>query len=230
LGSVLSDPTIETVPAVLNLAWAKALQEITPEEVKDLRGVTEVEGTEKVAQSSQEAVTYRSVVLPDEVTGEVNGKLIVLYPNDKWGIVGGGNYSEGLQKTEDGRYKIAVAPKILVPSYPDDGKIWKSDFKDINRNIDVVVINKLTNEILIIKCYVKDIKAHTYNNYVDDKNDVSFNIECGLIQTGIAYPNSDNKLKFAPNNIDASVIEFTGHSTGDFNPNNFKLVEIRVLK
>lgn len=129
LGSALSDPTIETVPAVLNLAWAKALQEITPEEVKDLRGVTEVEGTEKVAQSSQEAVTYRSVVLPDEVTGEVNGKLIVLYPNDKWGIVGGGNYSEGLQKTEDGRYKIAVAPKILVPSYPDDGKIWKSDLK-----------------------------------------------------------------------------------------------------
>ena len=47
LGSVLSDPTIETVPAVLNLAWAKALQEITPEEVKDLKEVSEVAGKKK---------------------------------------------------------------------------------------------------------------------------------------------------------------------------------------
>lgn len=47
-GSALNDPTIETVPAVLNLAWAKKLQEITPEEVEDLKEISEVEKVDSV--------------------------------------------------------------------------------------------------------------------------------------------------------------------------------------
>ncbi|NLJ97410.1 MAG: hypothetical protein GX321_09690, partial [Clostridiales bacterium] len=197
------------------------------------RKVDKHKGTGKTDNKpSQETGNYRTVVLPDEVKGEVNGEPKVLYPNDKWGVIGKGNYPKGIQMTEDGRYKVAVAPKILDPNYPDDGKIWNDDIIGINRDIDVVLKNKSTGEIITINCYVRDIKAHSYNYYSDDKNNVSasFNIESGLIQTGIAYPKSENKLKFAPDNIDASVIEFTGHSTGEFNPNNYKLVEIRVYK
>lgn len=188
---------------------------------------------ENKSENSKETSNYRTVVLPDEVRGEVNGKSKVLYPNVKWGIIGKGSYPTGIQMTEDGRYKVAVAPRILNPNYSDEGKIWTSDFDGINRNIDVLLENKSTGKRITIECYICDIKAHSYNEYKDNDNNASFGIENGLIQTGIAYPNSWNAkhgIAFAPNNIDASVIEFTGHSTGDFNPNDYKLIEIHVYK
>ncbi|MFA9464176.1 MAG: hypothetical protein ACERKN_07755 [Velocimicrobium sp.] len=80
---------------------------------------------------------------------------------------------------------------------------------------------------------MSDIKAHSYNEYKDNNNTASFDTENGLIQTGIAYPNSWNAKHgsaFASENIDGSVIEFAGHSTGDFNPNDYKLIEIHVYK
>ena len=66
----------------------------------------------------------------------------------------------------------------------------------------------------------------------------TYDIENGLVQTGIAYPNCYNAKN---NNVndgsivlncnDGSVIEFYGYKKDlDFNPNDYRLVEIVVPK
>ena len=72
-------------------------------------------------------------------------------------------------------------------------------------------------------------KAHTYNTY---GNIASFTVDNGILQTGIAYPNSWNathETPFAVDHIDGSSIEFVGRGL-DFNPNDYKLVKIIVLE
>ena len=52
----------------------------------------------------------------------------------------------------------------------------------------------------------------------------------GLVQTGIAYPNSwnfKNETPFSEYNSDGSVVEFIIKPT-DFSPTNYKLKEIRT--
>ena len=159
-----------------------------------------------------------------------------MYPNQTWGIKGAGSYSEGIQKDGDGRYRIAVAPQIIDPNYPNDGKIWKEDFASFSGYLVVYLINKENNTQKVIECVVTDIKAHSYNTYPDrhsyNTGDVAkFDVENGIIQTGISYPNSSNASKsysFAPANIDGSIIEFAGYAL-DFEPNDYKLDKIIVV-
>jgi hypothetical protein len=92
---------------------------------------------------------------------------------------------------DSNRYWVAVGPKVLIPNYPDSGKIWAEEFK-FNTQVDAVLKDKDGN-LQYLFCVVGDIKAHTYPN--------------GIYQTGKPYPNnSDQSLGYADN----SVIEFIG--------------------
>ncbi len=186
--------------------------------------------------------------IPEEVrgtiqhidTGEIEEKT--LKPVDNWGLPGKGGYQGGVQINEEGRYEIAVGPKILNPDYPDDGKIWDTDFEE-NQRINLIVENRKSGLTETIECVVVDLKAHTYNQYPEGhENDtlpyaVSFDVEngivqTGIVQTGIAYPNSVNaewEDAFAYENIDGSVIEFAGHEV-DFDINDYILKKIIVVQ
>ena len=86
-----------------------------------------------------------------------------------------------------------------------------------------------------------DVRAYSYNKYPDGHPEnrwyaygvtASFDIESGLIQTGIAYPNSwnsENEPQYASGNIDSSSVEFVGtRASLDFNPDDYRLLEIIV--
>lgn len=187
--------------------------------------------------SSEELTEYMNMIveenegvfIPERVEGEMNGTPITLYPTRNWGIVGKGKYGGGVQKDEEGRYKIAVGPKILDPFYPDNGKLWHDDFENWSQQIDILLENKYTGAQKLIECVVVDVKAHTYNIYPKDTGETaSFNVESGLIQTGIAYPNSSNTLSFARDTISGSVIEFAGHDI-DFKIDDYMLLNIFLV-
>lgn len=173
------------------------------------------------------------IIIPEEVTANINGNSVTYHPKDSWGVTGGAK--PGLQKDGDGKYLVAVAPKILIPDYPDDGKIWDDDFANVPHDIEVVLENKVTGEKKVIECVVTDIKAHSYNKYPDGHgyntgDIVSYDIENGLIQTGIAYPKSYNGSKdkaCSIQNMDASIIEFVG-TTVDFKVDDYKLKKIII--
>lgn len=166
------------------------------------------------------------ITIPDKVEGVFsNGETIILNPRKDWAMIGGGEYGSGLNVDSEGRYIVAVGPKILVPDYPDDGKIWASDFV-FPAPIDVYLRNKKTGEIKEIHCVVEDVKAHTYNSC----NELKFEgLENGTIQTGIPYPGTRNIHKFEPENIDASVIEFCG-SEVDFPVYDYELEGIVIVE
>lgn len=99
-------------------------------------------------------------------------------------------------------FLVAIAPKILYPEYPDSGPVESEDFSGFSRYITVHLRYKITYKTLELPCYVKDFKAHSYNQYPDGHPNVLTKnkkgkviIPNGLIQTGIAYPNSDNAKK-----------------------------------
>ena len=187
-------------------------------------------------ESGQREIGGRRVFIPEMVKGIVNGKEIVLSPKKNWGLVGGGSYPPGIQKDEEGRYKVAVGPKIINPNYPNNGKIWTDDFKEFPQALKVVLEHEETGEEKVIECVVSDYKAHTYNTYPEKHPNVSddiavFDVESGLLQTGIAYPyswNADNSSGFSEKNIDGSVIEFAGQEL-DFNCGEYVLVDLIVL-
>lgn len=134
------------------------------------------------------------------------------HPFEGWS--GLGCYEHGMIKNEEGRYEIAVGPKILNPEYPDDGRIWDDDFNEFSRKVNVVLEDINTGEEKVIECHVFDFKAHSYNSYPCNKGEkASFNVENGVVQTGIAYPESWNAKEgwpYAPDYMGASVIEFKG--------------------
>ena len=80
---------------------------------------------------------------------------------------------KGRTKDSDGYYRISVGPKVLIPDYSDEGKLWAEEFSDTNEiNIKVTAKLKLKEQIidkerkkndLELKCVVIGIKAHTYN-------------------------------------------------------------------
>jgi len=168
--------------------------------------------------------------IPETITSSGSSPN-TLYPQTKW-------YTwEGLtkypMKNSDGSYNVAVGPRILDPNYPDSGKIWASEV-DMSLKIKCILKNKKDDSEKIIICVAKDLKAHTYNRYPEDGSIVKYNISSGLIQTGIAYPNSANaqgKIKgdsaYMPKHADSSIIEFCG-SKVDFNPGDYKLVKVIV--
>lgn len=178
----------------------------------------------------------RIITPPETITGVVNGTTRTLYPKDKWYAFQ--NTSSGTVKDANGRYKIVVGPRIIKPNYSDSGKIWASDF-NFPVYIDVVLTHKKTGESKTIECYVSaGCKAHTYKKYPDNhpRNNyyvdgtASFNVDSGLYQTGIAYPNSSNvntEPQLALGNIDSSSIEFWGTKV-DFTPGDYRLEQIIV--
>ena len=181
------------------------------------------------------------IIIPEIIQGKIRhndtGEIeeILLNPRIQWAIVGKGSYKDGVQKDSNGYYMRAVGPRILNSEYPDDGGILASDYSTGQR-IDLIIVNKSTGEMETLECVVVDIKSHTYNKYPDGHEnnslpyEVNFDIENGLVQTGISYPNSSNAKKsmaFAYENIDGSVIEFTGQEM-DIPISDYNLKEVIV--
>lgn len=174
-------------------------------------------------------------IIPERVTANINGTIKVYSPRENW-CVTGGKPGTGIKKDENGRYEVAVAPKILIPDYPDDGKLWDDDFADVSNRIDVVLENTGTGKEMTIECVVTDYKAHSYNKYPYEGEAgmgdvITFDIESGIMQTSIAYPNSVNakKAPVATKHDDGSIIEFIG-SAIDFPAKDYKLVKIIVIE
>ncbi|MDR1550298.1 MAG: hypothetical protein LBT06_17170 [Hungatella sp.] len=191
----------------------------------------------------------REYTFPDTIKGKLNGVDKKLYPNVKWF-----SYqctTTGTAKDANGRYKIVVGPKILDSNYPDGGRLWTEDFgvKSLNVRIDVVLKNELSGNTKTIECVAVGLKAHTYNIHPDktkghkhkifnyNKNiTASYEVENGLLQTGIAYPNCSNAQQdkeydgpIAVDHMNGSPVEFYGSSI-DFKANDYKLVKIIVLE
>ena len=132
-----------------------------------------------------------------------------------------------------------MGPRTLDEYYPDDGRIWESDFK-LPTRIDVFLESIDTKKTTIKECIVySGAKAHTYNKYPDNhpkdkwvSATASFEVESGIYQTGIAYPKSDNaknETPFSSKNVDGSSIEFVGRDGIGFDPGDYRLLKIIVL-
>jgi hypothetical protein len=178
----------------------------------------------------------RIINIPNTVFGTLNGIQKTLFPRINWGGPGGGKYPIGVNK-ENGKYKVAVGPKFANPNYPDNGRLW-TDYDGLRKGIEfsVTLKHRTTGEHKIIECVIDDWKAHTYNKYPDghafNTGDIaSFNVENGIIQTGIAYPNSWNAggvLACSPEHMESlHVIEFCGHSV-DFRVNDYELERVII--
>lgn len=170
---------------------------------------------------------------PEKVTGKFNGEEKILKPRVTWGSPGKGTYPPGVQKDSEGRYKVAVGPKILNPKYPDDGGIQDDDFKAFSRNIEVILEHKTTKKRKILNCVVTDFKAHTYSKYPDGHSNIkrikaSFNVKNGILQTGIAYPkswNGDKSLACSEQHMNGTVIEFCGGDV-DIETEDYCLIKV----
>ena len=92
--------------------------------------------------------------------------------------------ANGALVDENGRYWIAVGPKVFNPNYPDTGPLWFSDNGlTLGAKVDVLIKHKTTNELAYIYTVIGDIIAHTYNPGKQGH---------GIIHSGIPYPNSWN--------------------------------------
>ncbi len=191
------------------------------------------QGIIQAVESGQTEVKGRRVYIPKKVKGKKHGEKDTLYPRKKWGRPAKGDEPpQGVQKDDQGRYKVAVGPKVLDPDYPDDGKIWRDDFGEYPV-LRVVLRHNETGEEKVIECVIEQIKAHSYNIYPyedqDNKGESAFyEVENGLVQTGIRYPNAGNPSIHAENNNDSSVIEFFGQEV-DFDYDKYTLEELIVL-
>ena len=181
----------------------------------------------------------REITIPQTVTGLLNGVTKTLNPQVNWY-----SYQQTGTSIKDanGRYKIVVGPKIINPSYPDSGKInANEDGLIFPVRIDISLQHKTTNITSVKECIAqRGGKAHTYKkhpdghpkNYLSVNDTVSFNIESGLLQTGIVYPKSYNAsngsdLHFNVSHMDSSTIEFDCNiGSLDFNPSDYKLIKI----
>ena len=139
---------------------------------------------------------------------------------------------------------VVVAIKLLDPTTPDDSHLHKPAVVGNNPVYARLLLKEESGELnaVIVRINTNDGKAHTFNRYpgestrytpekfratqmritaggkdlrpyVDEK--VTYNIPSGIIQTGIAYPNSANAggyIKYdgpwMPMNADGSTIEF----------------------
>lgn len=219
-------------------------------------GFISIVGIEVKEQEIEEVPESGNVItFSDIVHGKLNDEECNLMPNEHWYAY---QYQgSGTVKVENGKYyKIAVGPKILDSKCSDASKLQLDDYGgQIYKRIDVELEKKpdykTNNELedhLILECVACGVKAHTYSIHPDKTKEhahkifeynkditASFDIENGLVQTGIAYPNSwnaqnDNESDgpIALAHMDGSVIEFWGDSV-DFSPNEYKLVRIIVL-
>ena len=176
--------------------------------------------------------TFSEIIL-NKNTGDVTEEFH--YPQKNWDLAGKGQYNNESALQENEAYLIAVGPKILNPNYSDEGRLLDTDFENIE-GITLVLEDKENGNLVTVECMIKDTKAHTYNRYPDGHENDTLpyeaiaGIQNGLVQTGISYPESVNAKKdkaFAPENIDSSVIEFTGQSV-NFEPSDYSLQTIVV--
>ena len=178
-------------------------------------------------QAGGDSWKNKELVIPETVVDSTGKEY---HPFTEWGGLGMGGYNEGVQKDSDGRYWIAVAPKLMEPYYPDSGKLLGTDFEYCK--VDLVLENEVTGEEKIVKCAIGDVKAHTYNEYnLDTGETVLFNIESGLGQTGIRYPKAVNPIEYAPDTTNVSLIEFMGHEMEEgFETSDYTLKSIIVIE
>ncbi len=199
-----------------------------------LREYTTVKIRENIEKNSWKVA---EIIIPEEVSSVLDGEEQIKYPLVNWGLAGCGKYPEGVNLDDEGRYVIAVGPKIIIPDYPDDGKIREDDFQNYSNIVKVVLVEKETKEEKIIECVVTDYKAHSYNTYPDGQpydtgNVASVDVENGLIQTGIAYPKCSNAKKdeaCATEHMGGQIIEFCGHAV-DFDISKYTLKSIIVIE
>ena len=201
----------------------------------------------------------RIVTFPDIVNGRLNGEKKTLKPTERWASCQ--NKSDSTEII-DGitYYHIAVGPKLIDPQYPDNGKLEADDFggslrvfmdvhltlKDENKDLEVD--GKPLEQHKIVPCIATQLKAHCYNIHPDktegqkhkifeyNKNiTASFDVENGILQTGIAYPNSHNAQQdddsdgpIAVEHIDGSIIEFLTPNYG-FSAKQYNLEMVVVF-
>lgn len=72
--------------------------------------------------------------------------------------------------------------------------------------------------VKVLKCYIYDVKAHTYNLYPNghkshEYSKVEVSCESGIVQTGILHPNATNAIELSLKNFDGSIVELC--SNGD---------------
>lgn len=155
-----------------------------------------------------------------------------------WGAPGQGKqYPEYQNKDERGRFKVAVAPKILYPDYPRFGEVISDDFNGFSKDISVYLKNIKGGSDLKVLCVVSDLKAHSFDHYpyshdqspLHKDTEGYVDIPDGLIQTGIAYPKSDNakySLACSSEHMNGTIVEFCSHVVEDFNCKDFELIKI----
>ena len=100
----------------------------------------------------------------------------------------------GSRIDENGRYWIAVGPKVLEPNISNNAATGYSNYH-WNVKIDIVVEDNKTGQTYYIRCVPGDIKAATYSN--------------GVYQTGYDFP--DGKT-YHSENTDSSAVEFMSPS------------------
>lgn len=183
-------------------------------------------------------------------------------PSKSWCMVGEGkDYPTNCQK-KDGKWIVAVGPAILDSLYSSNGQCTKDDTKPFSKLIkatlrlkSITSTTKSADKEITEEFFVCDIKAHTFREYKypktikktkkdshyesDGVRDVTITpqINSGMIQTGIRYPNASNgtvvalikeknkKGAYSTDNIDYSLIEFCGGNVSDFN-NKFQKYEL----
>lgn len=99
--------------------------------------------------------------------------------------------SKGQLYDKDGRYWVAVGPKVMNPNFPNNKVVWAEDMK-YGTKIEVTLRDKY-GLTCFLRAVVGDCKNHTYSN--------------GIYQTGYAFPNGTD---YHPENVDYSIIEFCG--------------------
>jgi len=237
-------------------------------EGKIIEGTTNILGDRRIYKNTD--VITDSSTIKEEISGKVDGNGEKIIRN--WACLGQGDYPDDVPSDdyfdEKGikhkRYYVAVGPRILHKDYPDYGECQKDEFNGFSKHIKINLKHKYAGYPRTIYCFVDDIKAHTYNKY-DSKalspydhskydvkipstvKNVEFNVENGIIQTGIRYPKASNKSavwlytekqgkypRLANGSVtNGSVIEFCGHKFKEgenFDFKDFEIVEVIKYK
>lgn len=184
------------------------------------------------SQTPKEYKEYYKIIGYDIYKGE-NGKfdnlvisaaIPLLQARNVWGKTEGREIIFG--DTNEAIVKTTVEGTV-------NGKVWDEEFDYSSKIIKVILENKHTNKKKTIKCVMADTKAHSFNVYPKGHKNTSlgtaqFNVENGLIQTGIVYPNASNDDVLAIDNVDGSVVEFCTDSL-DFVTQDYKLIKLVVI-
>ena len=146
-----------------------------------------------------------------------------------------GNQTEPLTLN---RYNYCVS-SYLNYTDPSGNEVFEkaTEHKDntIN-NLSIKYTHQSGNGILG-RIWKKPVGVNSYNKYPDGQpyqiNETAFlDVENGLIQTGIAYPNSSNAKKsyaFSEEHMSGTVIEFAGHAL-DFESTDYRLKNLYVVE